>query len=87
LYGLKQASHAWFDKFHYTLLAFHFTRSQFDSSMFLLKTSTGIVLLLVYIDGIVITSFDTTLIKQLQQHLKAYFHMKDFKSLAVLSWS
>jgi len=55
--------------------------------MFLLKTSAGIVLLLVYIDGIVITSFDTTLIKQLQQHLKAFFHMKDFKSLAVLSWS
>jgi hypothetical protein len=76
LYGLKQASHAWFDKFHSTLLAFHFTWSQFDSFMFLHKTFAGIVLLLVYIDGIVITSFDIVLIKQLQQHLKAFFTLK-----------
>jgi hypothetical protein len=55
--------------------------------MFLHKTFAGIVLLLVYIDGIVITSFDIVLIKQLQQHLKAFFHIKDFGSLAVLSWS
>jgi hypothetical protein len=46
--------------------------------MFLLKTSAGIVLLLVYIDGIVITSFDTALIKQLQQHLKAFFSHERF---------
>ena len=55
LYGLKQAPRAWFDKFRSTLLDFHFIQSQFDSSLFLRKTSAGIVLLLVYVDDIVIT--------------------------------
>lgn len=81
LYELKQAPCAWFDKFRSTLLAFHFTQSQFDSSLFLRKTYVGIVLLLVYVDDIVITGSDTELIKQLQQHLKASFHMKDFDPL------
>ena len=39
LYGLKQALRAWFDKFRSTLLAFHLIQSQFDSSLFLHKTS------------------------------------------------
>ncbi|XP_041028145.1 uncharacterized mitochondrial protein AtMg00810-like [Juglans microcarpa x Juglans regia] len=45
------------------------------------ETSAGIVLLLVYVDDIVITGSDTELIKQLQQHLKASFHMKDLGPL------
>jgi hypothetical protein len=54
LYKLKQAPHAWFDKFQTTLLQFSFQESQYDSSLFLHKTSAGIVFFLVYID-IVIT--------------------------------
>ncbi|KAF5447355.1 hypothetical protein F2P56_032912 [Juglans regia] len=81
LYGLKQTPRAWFDKFCSTLLAFRFTQSQFDSSLFLLKTSVEIVLLLVYVDDIVITGSNTELIKQLQQNLKAFFHMKDLGPL------
>ena len=81
LYGLKQAPRAWFDKFHSTLLAFHFIQSQFDSSLFLRKTSTRIMLLLVYVDDIVITGSDTELLKHLQKHLQDSFHMKDLGPL------
>ncbi|KAF5443817.1 hypothetical protein F2P56_036343 [Juglans regia] len=45
------------------------------------ETSAGIVLLLVYVDDIVIIGSDTELIKQLQQHLNASFHMKDLGPL------
>ena len=76
LYGLKQAPRAWFDKFRSTLLDFHFIQSQFDSSLFLHKTSAGIVLLLVYVDDIVITGSDTELLKHLQKHLQDSFHIK-----------
>ncbi len=81
LYGLKQAPRAWFEKFRSTLLQFEFVQSQYDSSLFLRKTSTGIVLLLIYVDDIVITGTDSLLITQLQQHLHDSFHMKDLGHL------
>jgi hypothetical protein len=77
LYSLKQAPQAWFEKFRSTLLHFSFVQSQYDSSLFLCKTSTGLVLLLVYVDDIVITDTDSTLIAHLKQNLRASFHMKD----------
>ena len=81
LYGLKQAPRAWFDKFRTTLLHFYFKKSQYDSSLFLCKTATGIVILLVYVDDIIITRTDSTLITRLQQRLQASFHMKDLGPL------
>uniref|UniRef100_A0A6N2NJZ1 CCHC-type domain-containing protein n=1 Tax=Salix viminalis TaxID=40686 RepID=A0A6N2NJZ1_SALVM len=82
-WSLRQmdAPRAWFDKFRSTLLDFHFIQSQFDSSLFLRKTSAGIVLLLVYVDDIVITGSDTELLKHLQKHLQDSFHMKDLGNL------
>ena len=44
LYGLKQAPCAWFEKFHSTLFSFSFTQSQYDSSLFLHTSTTGIVI-------------------------------------------
>ncbi|KAL3338862.1 hypothetical protein AABB24_027804 [Solanum stoloniferum] len=81
LYGLKQAPRAWFDKFQSTLLQFSFEQSKYDSSLFLRKTSTGCVLLLVYGDDIIITGTDSSLITSLQQQLKDSFHMKDLGTL------
>ncbi|XP_015158880.1 uncharacterized mitochondrial protein AtMg00810-like [Solanum tuberosum] len=55
--------------------------SKYDSSLFLRKTSTDCVLLLVYVDAIIITGTDSSLITSLQQQLKDYFHMKDLGTL------
>jgi len=57
LYGLKQAARVWFEKFRTTLLGFPFLQSSYDPSLFLQRTSKGIVILLVYVDDIVITGF------------------------------
>jgi len=81
LYGLKQASRVWFDKFRSTLLGFSFTQSQYDSFLFLQKTSMGIVVLLVYVDDIVITGSDLEAISAIQTLLHSTFHMKDFGQL------
>jgi hypothetical protein len=66
LYGLKQAPQAWFEKFRLTRLRFSFVQSQYDSSLFLCKTPAGLVLLLVYVDDIVITGTDSSLIEHLK---------------------
>ena len=42
LYRLKQAPCAWFEKFRSTLLSFSFTQSQYDSSLFLHTSTSGI---------------------------------------------
>jgi hypothetical protein len=49
--------------------------------LFLCKTLIGLVILLVYVDDIVITGTDSTLIGPLKQNLQASFHMKDLGSL------
>ncbi|XP_019080418.1 retrovirus-related Pol polyprotein from transposon RE1 [Vitis vinifera] len=81
LYGLKQAPQAWFEKFHSTILSFSFTQSQYDSSLFFHTFVSGIVLLLVYVDNIIITSTDCGLITKLQRLLHTTFHMKDLGQL------
>ena len=84
LYGLKQAPQAWFDKYRSTLLCFSFKQSQYDTSLFLCKTATGIVIHLVYVDDIVITGTYSTLITRLKQHLQVSFHMKDLGPLTYI---
>ena len=82
LYGLKQAPRAWCEKFRSTLLFFSFTHSQYDSSLFLHTSTSGIVILLAYVDDIIITGTDCGLITKLQQWLHATSHMKDLGQLA-----
>lgn len=75
LYGLNQAPHAWFEKLRTTSLQFQSVQSQYDSSLFLHKTSQKIVILLIYVDDIVITRTDSLLISHLQQQLHDSFHI------------
>jgi hypothetical protein len=81
LYGLKQAPRAWFEKFRTTHLKLKFIQSQYDSSLFLQQTTTGIVALLVYMDDIIITGSDIPLIEDLQRSLNSEFHMKNLGHL------
>ena len=81
LYRLKQAPLAWFEKFRTTLLNFSFTQSQYDYSLFFHKSPSGIVLILVYVDDLIITGTDNGLITKLQAVLHATFRMKDLGQL------
>ncbi|XP_049345457.1 uncharacterized mitochondrial protein AtMg00810-like [Solanum verrucosum] len=60
-----------------------FTPRKYVSSLFIRKTSTGSILLLVYVDDIFITGTDSSLITSLQQQLKDSFHMKYLDSSSV----
>nr|CAN73881.1 hypothetical protein VITISV_018826 [Vitis vinifera] len=53
----------------------------YDSSLFFHTSVSGIILLLVYVDDIIITGTDCGLITKLQQLLHTTFHMKDLRQL------
>ena len=58
LYDLKQAPRAWFDKLKGALVEKGFQTSVADTSLFVLKTSTIHILVLVYVDDIIVAGSD-----------------------------
>ncbi|KAL9263314.1 Retrovirus-related Pol polyprotein from transposon RE1-like protein [Drosera capensis] len=77
LYGLKQAPRAWYAKFHSTLGQLGFTISSYDSVLFIKKSSTDILLLLLYVDDMIITGDNIYCIQKVKKFLSAQFEMKD----------
>uniref|UniRef100_A0A2N9FRX8 Reverse transcriptase Ty1/copia-type domain-containing protein n=1 Tax=Fagus sylvatica TaxID=28930 RepID=A0A2N9FRX8_FAGSY len=82
VYDLKQAPRAWFVKFSFVVAQQGFTPSSYDSALFIRHTSTGITLILLYVDDMIITSDDTAGIRDLQKFLSQHFEMKDLGTLS-----
>ena len=82
LYGLKQAPRAWFAKFSSVVAQQGFTPSSYDSALFIRHTSTGIILILLYVDDMIITGDDPAGICDLQKFLNQQFEMKDLGTLS-----
>ena len=55
LYGLKQAPRAWFENFSSVVAQQGFTLSPHDTALFVRRSSTGITLILLYVDDMIIT--------------------------------
>lgn len=81
LYGLKQAPRAWFDKFSTTITSLGFQSSPYDSALFVRNSSTGRILLLLYVDDMIITGDDLNGIVRLKEQLHQQFEMKDLGPL------
>lgn len=81
LYCLRQAPRAWFSMFSSFLVQQGFLHSQADASLFTKKTDTGITLVLVYVDDILVTGSDSAYISDLIIALSQKFVMKDLGSL------
>uniref|UniRef100_A0A2N9H5I8 Reverse transcriptase Ty1/copia-type domain-containing protein n=1 Tax=Fagus sylvatica TaxID=28930 RepID=A0A2N9H5I8_FAGSY len=59
-----------------------FTPSLYDSALFICQTSTGITLILLCVDDMIITGDDTTGIHNLQKFLSQQFEMKDLGTIS-----
>ncbi|CAL1376492.1 unnamed protein product [Linum trigynum] len=77
LYGLKQAPRTWFEKFHGTVMQAGFVQSQNDPSLFLRQTTTGLTVLLLYVDDMIITGSDHVGIQELKETLHQAFKLKE----------
>ena len=81
LYGLKQSPHAWFGKFNQPIEKFGMYKSNHDHFVFNRNSSSGIILLVVYVNDIVIIRSDSKGIASLKSFLHGQFHTKDLGML------
>ena len=81
LYGLKQAPRAWFHRFSSFLLKLGFLSSQADSSLFVYHSLVGTIYLLFYVDDMVITGSNSSMVQTLITWLSKEFSMKDLGDL------
>lgn len=81
LYGLKQASRQWNIKLTATLLSAGFTQSSYDYSLFTLKKSEGMVVILVYVNDLLITVNNIDMINAAKGTLHKQFKLKDLGEL------
>ncbi|KAH9672921.1 retrovirus-related pol polyprotein from transposon RE1 [Citrus sinensis] len=77
LYGLKQAPRAWFDRLRKALLQWGFQNSKAGSSLFIKHELGGIVAIIVYVDDILITGDNNTVIETFIHYLGDTFALKD----------
>ena len=71
----------WFGKFNQAVEEFGMQNSKSDHSVFYNNSSSGIILLVVYVDDIVITRSDFKSISSLTSFLHSQFHTKDLRML------
>ena len=69
LYGLKQAPRAWFTKLKNSLLAWGFSSSLSDSSMFLFWKWINMIIIPIYVNDIIVTSSNSVLVHQVVSYL------------------
>nr|XP_028953254.1 uncharacterized protein LOC114822627 [Malus domestica] len=81
LYGLKQAPRAWNDRFTKFLPLLGFQHTYSDSSLFVKTVDSGIVILLLYVDDIIITGNADAAMQQVISALTKEFDIKDLGDL------
>lgn len=81
IYGLKQASRKWNLKLTTALTNSGYVQSKLDYSLFTKRHNGDIVVILVYVDDLLITGSNVTLIKEAKNVLNQNFKMKDLGEL------
>ncbi|KAI3736523.1 hypothetical protein L2E82_26344 [Cichorium intybus] len=81
LYGLRQASCNWYQKFTTTLTRLNFKQTHADASLFIYKQGDTFVAALIYVDDVIITGNDIAIIRDTKDHLDKQFSIKDLGPL------
>nr|GEW03843.1 ribonuclease H-like domain-containing protein [Tanacetum cinerariifolium] len=81
LYGLKQASRAWFQRFASYATRVGFKQSKTDSSLFVFHRGSDIAYLLLHVDDIILTTSSSAFLQRIIASLHSEFAMMDLGSL------
>ncbi|KAG7559395.1 Zinc finger CCHC-type [Arabidopsis thaliana x Arabidopsis arenosa] len=81
IYGLKQSPRAWYHKLSRTLKDHGFKKSESDHTLFTLRSSQGIVVVLIYVDDLIISGDNKEGIISTKAFLKSTFDIKDLGEL------
>ncbi|XP_019230633.1 PREDICTED: uncharacterized protein LOC109211548 [Nicotiana attenuata] len=81
LYGLKHASRQWNIKLTDALIGEGYLQSAYNHSLFTKKTDADLVIILVYVDDLLITGSNTTLVEEAKATLHKHFKLKDLGEL------
>ncbi|KAL0333974.1 UNVERIFIED_CONTAM: Retrovirus-related Pol polyprotein from transposon RE1 [Sesamum angustifolium] len=77
LYGLKQAPRQWNVEFTSKIEAFGFLQSQHDKCLFTKSSYSGLTVLLVYVDDILIAGESEASVEEVKAYLIKFFTIKD----------
>lgn len=81
LYELKQAPRAWFECLSKELVKLGFYSSKADSSLFILRSNSTLILILIYVDDAIITGNNQEKIEYVIRTLSYRFSLKDLGKL------
>ncbi|KAJ0615983.1 putative RNA-directed DNA polymerase [Helianthus annuus] len=81
LYGLKQASRNWYQKFTHSLLEIGFKQTPANYSLFIFKENKIFVAALIYVDDVVLVRNDSRKIQATKDFLDKRFSIKDLGPL------
>lgn len=82
LYGLKQALCASYQRFAAYISSLGFTSSHSDSSLFTFYSDTETIYLILYVNDMILTTSDTSLITGVISHHSSEFSMIDLGPLS-----
>jgi hypothetical protein len=84
LYGLRQASRAWYDKMDSYPLSENFVHCNLDPNVYMLRMTNSLLILVMYVDDFLITSYLTSMISAIKRILHDKFLMMEMGSLHLL---
>ncbi|GKV37337.1 hypothetical protein SLEP1_g45377 [Rubroshorea leprosula] len=82
IYGLKQAPQAWFQELKQFIISQGFSHSRSDSSLFVYHRNSTWIYFLVYVDDILITGSDPSVVSSLINCMSTRFSIKDLGTLS-----
>lgn len=82
LYGLRQAPRAWYSKLNKCLESLGFVRCPYEHAVYIKREGEESIIVGVYVDDLLITGTDMSLIRNFKEQMRNIFEMSDMGKLS-----